>query len=112
MNMALENDEMLARKIEIMLEMQGKKLLAELQGVREEVAALREEMAALKELANKAAFAPAARAPASQADPQPATQAPPPEKAASSKPKQEAIDRNGIAPADVSIEKIFYCGQK
>lgn len=22
------------------------------------------------------------------------------------------IDRNGVAPADVSIEKIFYCGQK
>ena len=22
------------------------------------------------------------------------------------------IDRNGVAPADVSIERIFYCGQK
>ena len=25
---------------------------------------------------------------------------------------EEPIDRNGVAPADVSIEKIFYCGNK
>jgi len=25
---------------------------------------------------------------------------------------KEAIDRNGVAPADVSIEKMFYCGNK
>lgn len=27
-------------------------------------------------------------------------------------PSKEAIDRNGVAPADVSIEKMFYCGNK
>lgn len=27
-------------------------------------------------------------------------------------PETEAIDRNGVAPADVQVDKIFYCGER
>lgn len=39
-------------------------------------------------------------------------QAPPPQRAGENAPSTKPIDRNGVAPSDVSIEKFFYVGGK
>jgi len=97
----LQQDDLLMQKIELTLDMQNKKVLAELAKVREEVSLLREEVVALKKARPAAAPSPAT---------QPASQ-PPTEKTPSDA-TDKPIDRNGVAPSEVSIEKMFYFGNK
>ncbi|MBR9693413.1 hypothetical protein GOV07_05845, partial [Candidatus Woesearchaeota archaeon] len=86
-------------KIEVLLEMQNKKLLGELEGIKQELQDLKDQVSSIKRMQ---ASAPAA-APQSEV---PATEPAPPA------PESKPIDRNNVAPSDVSIEKVFYFGTK
>jgi hypothetical protein len=101
----LQQDDLLTQKIELILEMNGKKLLTEIGKLREELSGLKEEVAGLKKATRFGAGAPE---PPQQQWPQQA----PPQQAAPERRLDKPIDRNGVAPADVSIEKIFYFGNK
>jgi hypothetical protein len=110
----VENDEMLARKIEVLLEMQSKRMMTELLGMKEQIVTLTNEVTELKKAAARGRMnaapsqvvQPAAQVAASSHAQAAAPVAHAPQQAA------EPIDRNGIAPADVAIDKIFYFGQK
>jgi len=103
----LQQEELYTQKVELLLEMHSKKMLGELAGLKEELRNLSDQLAGLKRAQRAAPIAapPAAVAVATAQETQAAT---PPVAAADAQP----IDRNGIAPQDVSIEKIFYFGQK
>lgn len=118
----MDQGELYTQKIEVLLDMQNKKLLAELEGIKKELQDLKDQVAAIKR-------ASAAPAPPPTPPPQPpSAQSPPPqaaapEQAAPAEPAAEPapqaepasdkpIDRNNVAPGDVSIEKMFYYGQK
>ncbi len=155
----LAQDDLLTQKIELILDMNGKKVLSELSKIREEISSLRAEVDGLKKaqrFGSGAAEAPKQapwqnqqpepawqNAPPQQAPPQQWQQAPPQQQqwqqAPSSSAQQAApshpyalakereaqaaaaepprrhdqpIDRNNVAPAQVSIEKMFYFGNK
>ena len=132
----LQQDDLITQKIELILEMNGKKLLTEIGKLKDEISGLKEEVAGLKKAQRFGAGAPE---PPSQAayreappqqqwqqappqqqwqqapPPQQWQQAPPPQSYPQQEPQRRQdhpIDRNGVAPADVSIEKMFYFGNK
>jgi hypothetical protein len=155
----LQQDDLLTQKVEVILDMNSKKVLAEFVKLHSELAELKADVAELK----KRKSAPAPEAPAQQQYAQPMgppqgynpyaqqgypqagyppqgypQQAPPQQFARGGAPEpppgwqprgaepqqqmteEEAhratltkpIDRNGVAPADVDIAKMFYCGNK
>jgi hypothetical protein len=118
----LQQDDLLTQKIELILEMNGKKLLTELGKLREELSGLKEEVAGLKKATRFGSGATEPQQPyPQQAPPQQWPQAPPqqqwpqqapPQQTAPERRLDKPIDRNGVAPADVSIEKMFYFGNK
>ncbi len=125
----LQQEELYTQKVELLLEMHSKKMLGELAGLKQQLAGLQDELSALKRAQRQApaaapvSYTPAISVPtaeaaqayaAAQANPAQAPQAAPPQNAAQAEgsPSSRPIDRNGIAPQDVSIEKIFYFGQK
>lgn len=122
----LQQEELGTRRIELLLDMQMKKMLAEIGGMREELQQLRSEVSQLKRsggysappqappqqyAAAAMAAAPSTQAVAYEQHAQPQA-AQPPEQRQERRPNDKPIDRNGIAPSQVSIEKIFYCGQR
>jgi hypothetical protein len=147
--MALQ-DEMTFQRIEVLLDMQAKKINAELQKLREELSQAKEELRKEIHAVKQDAFQQAGPArvqmyadvpPHQEAPPVPRyaqeqqwqqpqhaqqwTQQAPPQQAQSwnqpyppqmrggdKVPESKPIDRNGVAPADVSVEKFFYMGNK
>jgi hypothetical protein len=140
--MALQ-DEMTFQRIEVLLDMQAKKINAELIKLREELSQVKEELrkeihAVRQDTFQQAgparvqmyADAPqhvqqepvpryAQEAPPryaqeqQQAPPQTWNQPYPPQMRGGDKPVQtKPIDRNGVAPSDISVEKFFYMGKK
>lgn len=146
-------DEMTFQRIEVLLDMQAKKITAELQKLHEELSQakeeLRKEIHAVKQDTTFQQAGPqrvqmyADVPPHQEAQPVPRyaqdpqwqqqgqyppqqwQQAPPPQQQGSwnqpyppqmrggDKPAEtRPIDRNGVAPADVSVEKFFYMGNK
>jgi hypothetical protein len=150
-------DEMTFQRIEVLLDMQAKKLIAEIAKLREELSQakeeLRKEIHAVKQDASfqqagpqrvqmyadvppHQEAAPVPRYAQEQAPPQWGgqpqhqqwAQAPPqqpqtaqgtwnqpypPQMRGGDKPAStQPIDRNGVAPSDVSVEKFFYMGNK
>lgn len=108
--------ELLTQKIELILEMNGKKMLNEMQQLRTQVSELQSQLEQLKK-AGVARQMPMQQSQASESQPverhvpvsqQPEQPAQPPTQQRATQP----IDRNNIAPADVSIEKIFYSGTR
>lgn len=112
----VENDEMLARKIELLLEMQSKRLMTEILSMKDQINSLTSEVAELKKAAVRGRFnaAPSQVVQPAQSNVQPAEQMHAPQQAAqaTTPPRQGAVDRNGVSPSDVAIDKIFYFGQK
>ena len=127
--MALQ-DEMTFQRIEVLLDMQAKKINAEIKKLREELSQAKEELR--KEIhARQDAFQQAgpvrtqmwADAPQMQ-EPQPVpryaqqeTPRYPQEQGYGQQQREKApetrpIDRNGVAPSEVSVEKFFYMGNK
>ena len=150
-------DEMTFQRIEVLLDMQAKKITAELQKLREELSQAKEELrkeihagrqdasfqqagparvqmyadvppqqapqpipryaqqeapryAQEQEYAQPRGYPPQPQGGYGQpvyADAMPANRAPP-----ERQPEARPIDRNGVAPADVSVEKFFYMGSK
>jgi len=150
-NMGLQ-DEMTFQRIEVLLDMQAKKINAELTKLREELSQAKEELRKeIHSVRQDSSFqqagptrvlmyadAPPQQAPPpvpryaqegypqpayppqqwQQAPPQPAppqgwNQPYPPQMRGGDKPAEtKPIDRNGVAPSDVSVEKFFYMGNK
>ncbi|MBR9700859.1 hypothetical protein GOV11_03260 [Candidatus Woesearchaeota archaeon] len=94
-------DALLKQQIEVLLDIQTKKFQQELQSLREELSRTKEEL--LKEVRSVRQDTPVQAPVAPQPVPVQAPAEPPP--------ATESIDRNGVAPAEVSIEKIFYAGK-
>jgi hypothetical protein len=147
-------DEMTFQRIEVLLDMQAKKISAEITKLRDELSQakeeLRKEIHAVRQDASYAqagaqrvqmyADAPPHQEPqpvpryaqeqappqwggpqhaqgqqwGQQAPPQPAWMAAaPPQMRGGDKPVEtRPIDRNGVAPSDISVEKFFYFGNK
>lgn len=143
-------DEMTFQRIEVLLDMQAKKLTAELHKLREELSQakeeLRKEIHAVRQDTSSQQFGPThvqmyAEAPQQQPQqPMPRyaqeQQAPryaqdgqqypqypqqnfaqpvspyPQGRTGDKPPETRPIDRNGVAPSDVSVEKFFYSGSK
>jgi hypothetical protein len=148
-------DELLAQKIEVLLDMQAKKINAELQKLREELSQVKEELRkeihAVKQDASYTDVGGArVQMYADVPPPQPQEPVPryaqqpqqgypqypqqgypqqyppqgyPPQGYPQQYPQQppagrerppeaRPIDRNGVAPSDVSVEKFFYSGSK
>ena len=101
----MDQGELYTQKIEVLLEMQNKKLLGELEGIKNELQELKDQVAAIKRMQASAPAVPPPQTPPSQATPAS-------EPAAQPAPESKPIDRNNVAPDAVSIEKIFYFGQK
>lgn len=100
-------DMLTQQKIEIVVDMATKGMQSEIaslkqniEGFQSEIAALRNELAGLR----SQSFRPAPE----QREPQQTLVQETRQKAAIDEP----IDRNGVAPSTVSIEKMFYCGNK
>lgn len=109
--MALQ-DELANKQIEVLLDIHAKKLMAEIHQLREELSRTKEEiLKGLKEVSARQDTPAPVAAPVAQ----PATETPVqpvPQDATAEAPASTApIDRNGVAPAEVSIEKIFYMGK-
>lgn len=98
------------QKIQVMIDLATKQLRNELDTMKSKLGVFEDEIARLRSQALAAKNRP------SQPVPQQEPQAPPQQqlKQASEEKdsSQNPIDRNGIAPADVAIEKMFYCGNK
>jgi hypothetical protein len=147
--MALQ-DEMTFQRIEVLLDMQAKKINAELQKLREELSQAKEELRKEIHAARQDTFQQAgparvqmyadvpphqeappvpryAQDPQWQQAPQQWAQAPqqqpqaaqswnqpyPPQMRGGDKPVEtRPIDRNGVAPSEISVEKFFYMGNK
>ncbi len=124
----LQQDDLLTQKIELLLEMNSKKLLVEIGKLHQEVADVRDEVAALKKQ-QRSEPAPQPQQWQQQAPPrqeyeEQRSRAPEPpqgwqprndersEAPQEQRPQSKPIDRNGVAPADVNIEKMFYFGNK
>jgi|GEM_PF-2497905 len=124
----LGQDDLLTQKVELLLEMNSKKVLAELTKLHQEIADVKSEIAELKKQRPSAAPAPSytqpmgppprqeerSRAPEPpqnwqprQEPQEPQTQQEPPQRD-----QNKPIDRNKVAPADVDIQNIFYFGNK
>ena len=109
----LQNDLGIER-IEVLLDMQTKKLQAELSAIREELSRVKEELAKKQDAPAPRVEAPVQQVAPPVAEPAAAPQFQPtptaaPQQAAAA-PAEQPIDRNGVAPEEVSIEKIFYVG--
>ncbi len=124
----LQQDDLLTQKIELLLEMNSKKLLAEIAKLHQEVADVREEVAAFKkqqrsEPAPQPPWQQQQTPPRQEYDDYQRSRAPEPPQGwqprnderpepQEQRPANKPIDRNGVAPADVNIEKMFYFGNK
>lgn len=130
----LQQDDLLTQKVELILEMNSKKLLTEISKLREEVAALKSDISELKKRPTVSVQQPPpqyAQQPQQypsqqqsleqgysqgfqrQQDPEhPQNWQPRNEQQEAPQPKNQPIDRNGVAPADVDIQKMFYFGNK
>ncbi len=137
----LQQEDLLIQKLELVLEMNGKKTLAEFAKLREELAQLRDEIGSLKkqraqeprpepqqyvQQASQPHYPQQYPSPYGQQEQSFSRGAPEPPQgwqprgggqptqqyAEPSAPATRPIDRNGVAPSEVSIEKFFYYGNK
>lgn len=109
-------DQLAFKQVEVLLDIHSKRIIKEIIALKEELSRTKEELRReLKEVrrqqdlpvspqAQSQFSAPAAPAVSAEQKFQPQHHQP----AAASAP----IDRNGVAPSDVAIEKIFYVGNK
>lgn len=113
----MSGDEMLTRKIELILEMNSKKLMSEVLQLRSELTSVksmleivqkqRNEPQQVSRVAQPTQEIAQPTAPVSHESPTPHVQPHAPPRVA-----EKPIDRNKVAPSSVSIEKIFYYGNK
>lgn len=101
--MDVQTDELLTRKLELMLEMNAKRLIAEMQGMKEQLSSLQKEITLLRKQVNRPVAAQQVQQPASQ---QPALNMQP------SAPTQPKAENKNNLPSELSIESVFYCGKK
>lgn len=129
-------DEMTFQRIEVLLDIQAKKLLAEIHKLHEELSQVKEDLRKEIHSVRQDNFTPGPVRTQMWADaPQHVEQQPVPRYAQEHyaqqehhpvyadampagrmpqerQPESRPIDRNGVAPADVSVEKFFYTGSK
>ncbi|MFH1400577.1 MAG: hypothetical protein ABIH41_03595 [Nanoarchaeota archaeon] len=109
------NDYLMQKKSEMQVDLIKKQFESQLQGMRAEINELRDQVQQLRRQSYNQSQAPAPlrpveqpqqaqAAPAQQWAPQPARVAP--------QPVARQADRTGFSPGEVSIEKMFYCGNK
>lgn len=125
--MMLGQEELLQQKVEVLLEMHSKKVLTELQQLREQVASLQEAVTDLKRARAQPVAPPIAAAaqaqpapPAEQqqvspSTPQPAQQQAQPQQApqpTAQHQEQPTSENKNNLPPELSIDKVFYCGNR
>ena len=95
------------QKIQVMIDLATKNLKNEIESLHSKIAGLQEELGNVRQKAMTAG---------TRVAPEPVKETQEPQKKLAvqneSEPSKDPIDRNGIAPADVAIENIFYCGNK
>ena len=98
-------DELIVKQVEVLLEMQTKRLQSEIASLQNELSRVRTDLRGLREVRRE-------DRPASPPKPVEEPTAKPVTGPAEFQPSPTGgpIDRNGVAPEDVSIEKIFYSG--
>ena len=93
------------QKIQVMIDMATKNLRNELGDLRSQMSSLQTELGNVKKTPAPTRAAMPEAQPVAEETPQ--RQLP-----QERQPATEPIDRNGVAPETVSIEKMFYCGNK
>jgi len=96
-------DQLMMKQVEVLLDIHTKKLQSQIAELKEELSRVRDDIRkSVKEVRREDPPASPSVPTAQSSEFQPRATAP----------SSQPIDRNGVAPEDVSIEKIFYSGSR